>query len=713
MNKEILIEYTKQAGLETGVLSAYYNLSGSVDTVDPEDRMGFYKLTSGATNTLDTYVVYNQLYDTGSQLYDTNGDGPLIAVGNYPAVINSTSSSLTGSGYFDGKSSLKSARRVTGDAWTCFLDFSGSFGSHDNGKLSQVLLSTMTGIDCPSGFNVGINGSNRLYYEYITGVEGSNTHRRTETLANHTKKLNLISVSKSPSILEVSLHKPNESTVSIKSPLNNFSESEELFWGGFAHGGAYGHFYTGLSGYVNTIALFSDHVSEVGRNKIAEGFFLDSFTNGGLVTGERFTKEVTGVDIQLIQEGWTNTGYELVPSGSHKNEAGETISTYALSGVLGRNYREIMVDLTGQNDIRSITGYHTDNSAIRKDSYVSDLDAVPGQIKFVEALAVGELLEIYSHSKYLNTINHTAETEYFFETVQNTDGLSFDVKGRQLKNDNLSFNSSDNQPFLQIFRNGIIEQEVSGLHSVSDIFNDIGGNLKEVGDRLGVYKGDYFINDNSAGADGTAGSSGRINNNRYVVVLNSQSDTIASDEFVLFDIVSGSSLTGDYAGSNVHFTGEYLDKDIYLNGRKLVSGHEYSQSSTGGKISYLLDASEIGADNKGELLFLPQASTSFTRVTGEGGGEDFDIDNVFFEQVWRNGIRQVPGLDYFRSPKDSLIGTGGASYTNDSFSFLSNESTLDVKVKDKIPARYGGGKVRRKVFSFDSDGKTNLFTTSS
>ena len=57
MNKEILIEYTQQAGLETGVLSAFYNLSGSVDTDDPEDRMGFYKLTSGASNTLDTYVV--------------------------------------------------------------------------------------------------------------------------------------------------------------------------------------------------------------------------------------------------------------------------------------------------------------------------------------------------------------------------------------------------------------------------------------------------------------------------------------------------------------------------------------------------------------------------------------------------------------------------------------------------------------------------------
>ena len=712
MNKEVLIEYTQLAGLETGILSAFYNLSGSVDTVDPEDRMGFYKLTSGASNTLDTYVVYNQLYDTGSQLYDTGNGAPLIAVDNYPAVINSTSSSLTGSGYFDGKSSLKSAKRITGDAWTCFLDFSGSFGSNDNGKLSQVLLSTMTGVDCPSGLSVGINGSNRLYYEYVTGVEGSNTHRKTETLANHTKKFNLVSVSKSPSMLEVSLHKPNESTVSIKSPLNNFSESEELFWGGFAHGGAYSNFYTGLSGYVNTIALFGDYVSEVGRNTIAEGFFLDSFTNSRLVTGERTTKEVTGTQIQAIQEGWVTTGDELVLSGLHKNEAGEAVPTYTFSGVLGRNYRNILVDLTGAVDIKSISGYYTNSSAVRKGSYVSDLDTVPGQIKFVEALDAGEFLEVYSHSKYLNTINHAAEAEYFFETVRNADEKLV-VQGRQLKSDNLSFNSSDNQPFLQTFRNGIIQQEVSGLYSVSDIFNNVGGNLKEVGDSLGIYKGDYFINDNNAGPLGDGGANDRINNNRYEIVLNSLEDTIIDEESILFDIASGASLTGDYAGSNVHFTGEYLSKDIYLNGRKLVSGIDYSQSSTGGETSYLLDASKIGVDNKGELLFVPQASDSFVRLTGENGGEIFSVDSVFFEQVWRNGVRQIPGLDYFRAPKDSLIGTGGASYTNNSFSFLPSESVLDVKVKDKVPPTYGGGKIRTKVFSFDSDGKTNLFSTTS
>jgi hypothetical protein len=380
---------------------------------------------------------------------------------------------------------------------------------------------------------------------------------------------------------------------------------------------------------------------------------------------------------------------------------------YALSGVRGRLYKEILVDLTGDRNIRSITGYYTSESPTKKTEYVNNSNAVPGQIKFVEALAAGEMLEIYTHSEYLNSINYNTTTEYFFETVKPNSDEKIDVQGYQLKNDDLTFDSSTKQPFIQVFRNGVAQQEVSGLHSVSDIFNNVGGNLKEVGDRQGVYKGDYFINDNSAGPVGTDGVGGRINNNRYEIVLNSQEDNFGNNDFINFDIVSGPSLTGDYPGSNVHFTGEYLNKDVYLNGRKLLSGHEYSQSSTGGKTSYLLDATEIGADNKGELLFLPQASTSFSRVTGDSGGESFNVDNVLFEQVWRNGVRQIPGIDYFRAPKNSLIGTGGASYENESFKFKESQQKIDTFVDGFIP------ETKNKLFSFSADGKENLFTSTS
>lgn len=706
MREDILLKYIEKAGIQTGTLSALYDLSGFVDESEGVNKDSLYKLTSGYDNSLDTYLIYNKLRDTGTQLFDTGDGAPIFNADNYPAVITSASASITGSGYFDGQASMKVLNRITGDSWTCFLDFSGGFGDP---SLSQVLISSMTGASSTSGLNIGVNGSNRLYYEYITGVEDGREHRYTETLPDHLKKLNLISVSRNPSMLEVSLHKPNEATSSIKTSPEDFVESEDLYFGGFMHGAAYSGFYTGFSGYINTITLFDDYISEEARNTIAESYFLDSHSYASLVTGERFTKEVTGVEVQSLQEGYTTTGYELKISHTYKNEAGQDVPVYFSSGVLGRNYRNILVDLTGDNTIRSITGYYQDETSARKDDYVSSLNSVPGYIKFVEELAQGELLEIYNHATFVNNINYSPSAEYFFGNITNTEGNDFTVKGFQLKNDNFSYNPSDKQPFVQLFRNGVLHHEISGLYSVIDIFNNKDGALKEVGDPVGAYHGDYFINNGNGGTDGVSDIlSERIENNKYEIALNSQEEAISdSNSLVLYDIVSGASLTGDYQGSNKHFTGEYLNRDIYLNGVKLMSGHEYSESSTAGEVSYLLNASEIGTDRKGELLFIPQASPDFVRVTGEAGGELFEVGNVFYEQVWRNGIRQIPGVDYFRAPKNSLIGTGGASFFNDSFAFDYSTSTIDVKIQEKVP------ETKNKLFSLTSQGKRNLFDSTS
>ena len=239
--------------------------------------------------------------------------------------------------------------------------------------------------------------------------------------------------------------------------------------------------------------------------------------------------------------------------------------------------------------------------------------------------------------------------------------------------------------------------------------------LKEVGDLNGTYKGNYFINDNNAGAEASQTSSlnkyplaDRIENNRYEIALNSQSDVFDEEDSIYFDVVNGASLTGVYEGSNKHFTGEFLDKDIYFNGIKLLSGTDYIQSTTAGKTSYLLQASALGSDSA-ELLFTPQASTTFDQTTYSEAGSTFTVPSVFNEQVWRNGLRQAPGIDYVKNPKNSLIGVSTASSKKDSFVFDPNSTELDVKIKDeeaKIPG------FRAKIFSFDSQQKTNLFSGS-
>ena len=91
MQKDILLEYALKANIHTGNALAFYNLSGSVDTSDPNDRDEFYKAVSGSTkNVFDTFVVFNQLHGTGSQVVYTGDENTsVISKDYYPAVISS------------------------------------------------------------------------------------------------------------------------------------------------------------------------------------------------------------------------------------------------------------------------------------------------------------------------------------------------------------------------------------------------------------------------------------------------------------------------------------------------------------------------------------------------------------------------------------------------------------------------------------------------
>ena len=361
----------------------------------------------------------------------------------------------------------------------------------------------------------------------------------------------------------------------------------------------------------------------------------------------------------------------------------------------------LIVDLTGDADIKSITGFYAGESSERNAGYVDTCNSVPGKIIFNKLLTTDDHLEIYNHKRFLETVSLTSDSLYSLATI-NVDNAPFEIRGVELESNKFSYVDGTKQPNIQFFIDGVCKQEVSGLYSVSDIYNN-----KNFSD----YKGDYFINDNEAGSSGSGGAGDRIKNNKYQIFLNSHNDyiNITEDDVILFDVVSGNSITGYYDGTDAHYTGEYLNKDIYINGQKLTSGTDYSQSTYNGKTSYLLDSSAINPSiPDGDLFFVPQATTDFDITTYDGGGKEFSVSNIFFEQVWVNGIRQAPGVDYYKSPTNTLITSATPSLENNSFDFKVTNDTIDVSVNDTIKSS-SDGKVRQKVFSFDSEGKENLF----
>jgi len=724
MKKDTLLEYAQKANSETGNVLAYYNLSGSVDTSDPNDRDEFYKAVSGATkNVFDTFVVFNQLHGTGSQVVYTGDENTsVISKDYYPAVISSSSNKPTGSGFFDSRSTLRLTTPLTGDSWTCFFDFSGDLSSRKP-ELNQVLFSTMPQANSESGLHVGINGSNRLYYEYVSGKSTNHWERETETLSNHLKKQNVVSVAKNSDLLEVSLHTPHQGSFSIKTSPDNFTKSHDLYFGGFKDGSSYDHFFTGFSGNINTVVLFNDYVAESQRNTFSESFFLDSFSPPGFTTGERVTKQVTGSEIQSLASGFGITGFEYKQTGSYVNEAGQTIPIYSESGVQGVIYQNILVDLTGSIDIKSITGFYSSDSSTRNSGYVNNCNTVPGKIVFNRTLTNSEYVEIYNHNDFIETINLTSENIYSLETIDigiaGTAGLAaspeaFEIRGIEVESEKFSYVDSTKQPNIQLFIDGIVRQEVSGLYSVSEIYNNSIGAAGTAG--FAAYKGDYFINNNEAGSDGSAGISSRIENNKYQLFLNSTNNYInmTEDDTILFDVVSGNSITGYYNASDAHYTGEYLNKDIYLNGQKLTSGIDYDASTYNSKPSVKLESSALNLTfpDGGDLFFVPHASSDFTVTTSNGGGKEFTVSNIFFEQVWVNGVRQVPGVDYYKVPDNSLVSSTTPSLENNSFDFESNNNAIDVLVKDRVNP-VSAGKKRNRIFEFDSEGNTNLFVNES
>ncbi len=414
------------------------------------------------------------------------------------------------------------------------------------------------------------------------------------------------------------------------------------------------------------------------------------------------------------------TSYGLTDEGFITKEDGEDVPIYNHEGIEGNIYQNVLVDLTGDRNISSVTGYYSSETNTRDDYYVRKSNTVPGKIKFDEPLLKEEVYEVYSHYHWLNTINHRTEKGLFsFGDFGTTPG-NVGVFGMEARNNNFSYDPLTTQPYIQFFLNGVYRNEVSGLHSVSNVFSTNFGCVGIEGSSA-LYKGDYFIHDNSAGAYGTENLESRIENNSYYLALNENNSELASNDFGLFDIVSGATVTGQWDPQHFphpEFKGEdgYLDKDIYYNGMKLLSGvhYVYDAPNPPGVItlnSEILTHLGLAGEDPVHFNFVPQASTTFSRATGQATvpTNEVDVDNIYFEQVWRNGIRLIPGVDYFRTPLDSLIsGTDYPSYANKSFDFDFSNAAIDVEIDEQRK------NTNTKLFSLNkAQQKTNLFEATS
>ena len=479
------------------------------------------------------------------------------------------------SGNFAGNAKLKILGSVSSADWTTFVAFKHlETGFSD---ASKVIFSSKTGDVSTSGFVFGINGCNRLFYEYNTPSSGKRIFTVNQDLDNK----NLISLSKIDSTLSIGLHQFNDSLNKLSTDfefnLSDFVPSNEFYIGGMK---ASGLNYRNFSGYIDNFIIFNEGLKFAQRNTFAKAFFCSGFASGFYESVSNSFTIVTGLEFQEIPIATGITGYVPVFQALETVNGG-VVSGYTYSGVSGITYESQAVEVTGVEIGTATTTFFREPSGLIDYGYSAPF----GNSKIL----------------LLSDFDDSYKEVYSFSGVNNNDlnlipNFSQDVFA-------YSILPTESGEWINFYVNGMSQTLVTGFSSQPS--------------------GEFTVSNE---------------------IIASQSFFDAFD-FPIYDIISGSgSLTGlttqDVTNGSKAFSGSYINnRDLYLNGMKLISGIDYSGVSS----TVVLTTTNL---TDGDVLVLPRHDKNLSRYTGYNNN-NFDTSlNLFDEQIWVNGLRQIKNVDY-------------------------------------------------------------------
>lgn len=441
---------------------------------------------------------------------------------------------------------------------------------------SKVIFSSKPTLNSTSGFAFGINGCNRLFFEHQVGAN----QKRIYTLDKELDNKNLASISKINSNLYIGLHQYqalNNFSVEEKFTLSNYTHSNSFYLGGL---GASGVDYRNYSGYIDQFMFMDRGLDFPERNTFSEAFFCSGYASESITaTSSEFTV-VTGVEYQQVVVGTGITGYQEYLRG-YEVVNGENVPVYSYSGITGLLYETQIVELTGTASSTGVTFIENVASGLPDYSYIMG----------------------FANSKILsfNNFDDSYKEVYSF-SGKNNDDINLDSAFITDIN-KLSILPTGNGETVNLYVNGLAEPFVTSLSS------NLTGEFKVSG--VYLQSDNFFDKDDIAIYDLVFGSSDSV-------------DVTAADE------------TAGYKDLSYSFVGE---KDLYLNGVKLISGIDYSDNSSNIRV----DTPSLA---KGQILALPSHDCNLTRYTGYNDN-NFDTSlPLFDEQVWINGLRQIKYLDY-------------------------------------------------------------------
>lgn len=524
-------------------------------------------------------------FNSQTGISDQYSGGKIFDTGN-PALTYSDGGAIPLqmiSGIFNGKSKYKILGKAADGDWTAFMVFQ----NNDTGDYvnSKILFSSKPSDASSSGFAVGINGCNRIFCEHNTPSSG----KRIYTLNQELDNKNLISISKIDSSISIGMHQFDDTLNKIsadnKFDLIDYSYSDKFYLGGL---GVSGQGYKNFSGSMDSFMMFNVGLGFAERNTFAKSFYCSSFDTGGYVNTTETFYIVTGVEFENVEIGTGITGYVEYLVGTEIVDSG-IVNKYGYSGVTGYIYETVPVEMTGSATGASQILTYNKPSGIYDYQYIST----------------------FANSKIvlLNNFDASVKEVYSF-SGRNTDDLNL-IPNYSINTLKYAVLATGTGEIINFYANGLAQPYVTQMSP--------------------TMSGDFTLSGNSIDTDGFFDIS----------------------DFPIYDIISGqAAITGitvsDVSSGYKFLTSSYVDnRDLYLNGSKLLSGVDYYSSGS----SIVINTTNL---IDGDLMLLPRHNQNMVRYTGYNDN-NFDTNiKLLDEQIWVNGLRQIKLLDYEKIADFSL-----------------------------------------------------------
>lgn len=485
--KSIFYDFLERNNIETGRAKVYYTFTGA---------------TSGA-------VFLNSFTENSH----TTGDGlsaaaiPGISVGEDDEIFTS-SVDTDGSGHFNGSGAVLVGSEIDYSGWTVFMQVN-DIGWLNAVSKPKILFSSMVDDRSTSGFHVGIDGSNHLYFQAPVDYTNNLT---TLTLKKEVGGNILFSVSmnEQSSELEISVHDVpyKENYVGKFSAVGNIgigqssNVNDSNFWriGNFKYSSSYTSAnYSGFSGDIESFILLSGFVGTAARDDLAKSFFISGYTPAQETTSTvtRNVKTSTPyLDNVFTGSGITGQSTGLIDTFSYPEAESRTdINLYRVTDELGPlSGQQIKFHESTEQVTDQVVAYEEASEAYNSGVLYSGSKTT---VTFERNLTSSDLVEVYSY--ITGTDNHNK-----FATKQ---GSVYE------------FDAAHTGQKANVYRNGLLQSEKSrnllptGATMNYALYGGSGTGIIQLGPEHGIVSGQrYYVDFSRDYVSGGVGSGEAVDN---------------------------------------------------------------------------------------------------------------------------------------------------------------------------------------------------------